>query len=174
MEVWVKVKPELYPAGKFNQTYSISNHGNVRNDKTGRLLKARPDQKGYLRVNLATRDFKIHRLVALHFVPNDDPDNKTMVNHKDGVKANNLEDNLEWCTAKHNSKHAADMGLINHKGERNSRARISDDEMLAIWDNGLDTHEIVKLYNVSKPHASRIKNKHVRQYLLEGKKTCND
>jgi hypothetical protein len=37
------------------------------------------------------------------FVPN--PDNLPQINHKDENKQNNCADNLEWCTAKYNSKY---------------------------------------------------------------------
>ena len=40
------------------ENYSVSNHGNVRNDKTGRILKFGSDRVGYLMVNLI-KDKKI-------------------------------------------------------------------------------------------------------------------
>jgi hypothetical protein len=53
------------------ENYSISNFGNVRNDKTGRILKPSIDSHGYYKVDLfndgkkSTK--KIHILVAKVF-----------------------------------------------------------------------------------------------------------
>jgi len=46
----------------------------------------------------------IHRLVATYFVENDDPENKTEVNHLDQDVTNYSKENLEWCTRSHNVK----------------------------------------------------------------------
>ena len=43
-------------------------------------------------------------MVALAFVPNDDPIYKTTVNHIDGNRKNNRADNLEWASLSDNSK----------------------------------------------------------------------
>lgn len=81
----------------------------------------RPDQAGpYLRVTFQRdgkkKRYSVHRLVALAWIPN--PDRLPEVNHKDGVKRNNIDTNLEWCTRSHNHKHAWRIGLIRDTPER--------------------------------------------------------
>ena len=56
--------------------------------------------KGYRRVRLQGRTFKVHRLVAEAFVPN--PYNLPYVLHKDGDRDNNHYTNLEWSSRQSN------------------------------------------------------------------------
>lgn len=53
--------------------------------------------------------YKVHRLVAIAFIPN--PDNLPHINHKDENKLNNNPNNLEWCDNSYN----------NNYGTRNKR-----------------------------------------------------
>lgn len=82
--------------------YSISNFGNVRNDKTGRILKYYTKPSGYKQVQLGRKTIPqyVHRLVAIAFIPN--TDNKPQVNHINGDKGDNRAENLEWVTASEN------------------------------------------------------------------------
>lgn len=70
-------------------------------------MKPLPDMKGYQNVVLCKNGNSynkiIHRLVAQAFIPN--PNNLPEVNHKDGNKANNHVDNLEWITHRENVSH---------------------------------------------------------------------
>ena len=105
MEVW---RTAIYN-GEVYGDYEVSNMGNVRNIKTGRVLKPQKDKGGYLCVvlyrNGKHKQCKIHRLVAFAFIPNDDVEHKTDVNHISEVKTENFVENLEWCTRKENNNH---------------------------------------------------------------------
>jgi len=77
----------------------------IRNKKTGRLLKGRT-WLGYPRVTLMSdgkkHEIKIHRIVAEHFIKNPDPENKLIVNHKNGNRIDFSVNNLEWMSQSEN------------------------------------------------------------------------
>ena len=62
------------------ENYSVSDYGNVRNDKTGKILQGK-DTRGYLRVDLYKNKTRhnnifIHRLTAEAFLLKPDTNNK--------------------------------------------------------------------------------------------------
>lgn len=91
----------------YNGKYQISNLGNIKSLYLKRNRKLGKDKDGYLKIELYNKgkykSIKVHRLVALHFIPN--PLNLPEINHKDGNIKNNRIDNLEWCTSSFNSRH---------------------------------------------------------------------
>lgn len=96
-------------------TYQVSDTGQVRNMKTGNILKGTKDKDGYIKIHITKPEDKIlflHRMVAETYVVNDNPEIKNRVNHKDGNKENNSIGNLEWCTDLENNHHAWENGLV--------------------------------------------------------------
>lgn len=86
--------------------YEVSNLGSVRRIKTGNLL-SQQNSNGYRTVTLwncgKEKRLYVHRLVAIAFL--DRCESKTEINHKDGNRANNCLDNLEWVTPSENILH---------------------------------------------------------------------
>ena len=102
-EIWKDIKG-------YENKYQISNLGNVKSlVGNHKMLKPKID-RGYKRVGLSmdnkSKLFRVHRLVAEAFIPN--PNNYPMVNHIDRDKINNVDSNLEWCTALYNVTHKLD------------------------------------------------------------------
>jgi hypothetical protein len=104
----------MLPIANF-PNYSITSDGKVFSHNQNKYLIPclfkKPD--GYLGISLChkgkTFQRSIHRLVALAYIPN--PENKSQVNHINGIKSDNRVENLEWVTSHENSKHAFALGL---------------------------------------------------------------
>lgn len=94
--------------------YAVSNLGNIKNTKTGRLLNPGISGNGYKQVSLrmiSSNKFEkryVHRLVAQYWLEN--PENKREVNHKNLDRTDNRIENLEWVTSSDNQKHKYENG----------------------------------------------------------------
>ena len=172
MEVWKDVVD-------YKDSYEVSNLGKVRSYRNYQWgLKDKPHikkqvscgrQMDYLCVNLLGKVKRVHRLVAKAFIPN--PENKKYVNHIDGDKTNNHVSNLEWCTAKENTKHAYDIGLIDNKGENCVTSKLTKKDVIEIrktYKTGNYTQkEISEAWGVSRSQIGFIVNrkrwKHIKE-----------
>lgn len=122
------MEEEWRPIEGTDNNYYVSNLGRVKSvDRVvhypdgkmrcfpGKLLAPVEMPNGYLRVHIRkpiNKNKSVHRLVAQAFVKNDSGEN--CVNHIDGNKANNRWNNLEWCSAKENTRHAIRTGLAKY------------------------------------------------------------
>jgi len=105
--------------------YEISNLGNCRNIQTNNNLKCYvPLNTGYKQLGLYGRDengknkhksFRVHRLVAIHFIPN--PENKKEVDHINNDRLNNSITNLRWATKSENGRNRSTSGQKNVTSE---------------------------------------------------------
>lgn len=111
----------------FNGKYAVSDKGNVKNIKTGRIFAERYDGAGYRAVTLNGKNYNVHRLVALAFIPN--PQNLPHINHIDEDKLNNDVKNLEWCTASENVRHSI------YKQCCKVKQIDKDGNLIKIWDS---------------------------------------
>jgi hypothetical protein len=154
IEVWK-------PVVNYEGIYSVSNLGRVRREisfkrASVRLLKPVSCPQGYLSVKLnwqaKGKTFRIHRLVAIAYVPN--PLNKPEVNHIDGVKTNNRDSNLEWATPKENMQHAHYvLHAINRRGKENGRAKLTEEtvkEVRQLAQSRENFAEIGRKFGVTK------------------------
>ncbi len=142
-----KALEEFRDVSSYEGYYQVSNLGRVRSvDRVierknwrkqsfkGRVLKSAM-VKGYLRVGLCKngvcKDNLIHRLVGVEFIPNSE--SKPYINHKDGVKDNNVVSNLEWTTPRENSDHATENGFM-ASGERVFNSKLTEKDVSDIRD----------------------------------------
>ena len=59
---------------------------------------------GYIRISINGKNQFKHRLIAIQFIENDDPETKTQIDHIDRNKLNNHISNLRWTSPSENSK----------------------------------------------------------------------
>ena len=109
---------------------------NIRRMRSTRNITISVDANGYLYCRLNNKKYSHHRIVALQFIENDDPDNKTDVDHIDRVKTNNSITNLRWVTSSQNQRNRS-----------NTRGRVIEyfdnlpDDAIAVRKYGSHTVE---------------------------------
>lgn len=142
----------------YNEVYTISTEGVVRNIKRGWIVKPRLRKMGYYEIGLS-KDKKqikyfVHRLVAKAFIgtPSDD---KLIVNHKNGIKTDNRVENLEWCTRVENTLHSMSMS------DKIPSAKLTKEQVCEIREllkTKLPMRQIGVKYGVSRSTVLNIKN----------------
>lgn len=152
--------------------YQVSNTGLIRNVKSGLIRKLRPNKRGYMTVDyyIHGKRFyrKVHRLVAIAFIPN--PKNLPQINHKHGDKNDNNAQQLEWCTQAFNNEHALETGLrtLPH-GTDHWQSKLTDQQIFEIREKYKPreyTHaRLAEEYGVSQALISLVMTGNSHKYL---------
>lgn len=169
----------------YDGLYQVSNFGriaahrkNVRFGCSGektriipwRILSTFPNKQGYMRINLfkdgKTKQFQVHRLVAMAFIPN--PDNLPVINHKDENPHNNHVENLEWCTPKYNANYGTRNARCSAKNYNNPKVSKPIVQYSEHW-------EIVNLWPSTKEAIRQLKlnERNLHTALKNPKRFCS-
>ena len=98
----------------YEDKYLVTNDGRIFSKYLNDFMKPYMSKGGYerVKVNFGSRNkkFMVHRLVALAFIPNDDPEHKIQVDHINCIRTDNRVENLRWVTPSENSIHSVEVG----------------------------------------------------------------
>jgi hypothetical protein len=160
------------PVVGFEGRYEVSSKGRIKalareigysDGRKGRLperlIKGTVLNTGYLCVSFDSKTRKhTHTVVAQAFLGVSEY--RRTVNHKDGNKANNCVENLEWATYKENNSHARKTGLNNQHGEKSNLHKHSDQFIQAVRNvhsmYPMTYEALGKLFGLTGCHARQI------------------
>lgn len=159
--------PRNKPVVGFEDFYMASEEGFIVSLWHNRLLQSSTSKRGYLFVALRGNrkgQFQVHRLVCEAF-HGSSPTSLHVVNHKNGIKADNRPSNLEWVTRSENTTHAYQTGLI-RSGERSHLAKLTDAQANEIRAMGRTKSQakIGAMFGVSQTCIGKILNNKKRKH----------
>lgn len=156
------------PVPGLEERYEASSRGRLRwvgpsvgTTYRGRIVAGSLNQDGYRHLRPYPRPdrrfVRVHQLVALTFL-GPCPEGLE-VNHIDGNRENNAPWNLEYVTHEENIRHAASLGNMRSDGERNPRAKLTENDVRTIRRaaaEGVSQYALAAQYGVGQTAISRI------------------
>ena len=189
-EIWKDIEDyEGYQVSNFGRVRSLDRYNSRGCWIKGCILKLTMDKKGYLTVGLSKNNqrktFKVHRLVALHFIPN--IENKPEIDHINTIKTDNTvflnEDgsinyektNLRWTTRKENINNPLTKTKMQINAGKPSKGKYGkehpaskpiiqydkDSNFIKEWECANDVERVLG-----------ISNKHIGSVCLGKRKSC--
>lgn len=164
------MKPEIWkPVVGWEGLYEVSSLGRIKRiapahgTKPGRILKPTLLKVGYNHCGLTRGPgnrimCRLSRIVAtaFHGIP---PDG-AQCNHKNGKKADDRAENLEWVTPSENVRHRFDvLGIRNPRGEEHHHTTLNENTVRAIRRRAAagEKHRIIAAdYHISRPAVTAI------------------
>lgn len=148
------------PVEGYEGLYAVSDHGRVRNERTGRILIGSSAGLGYRKVSLyrgGAADHRfIHHLVLRAFVgPKTDGHEAC---HNNGKRDDNRAENLRWDTRSNNHADKLAHGT-SIRGEAHPRRKLNADEVRAIRSANGTCAEIGRQYGIGPMQVSRIRRR---------------
>lgn len=105
---------EFVDVKDYQGIYKINKNGDIFSVKYNKILNHSQDGRGYYKTSLykngKKKTIRLHRLIALHFIPN--PDNLPVIDHIDRNRTNNNIKNLRWCSYSDNNYNKEIKGCI--------------------------------------------------------------
>ena len=100
-----------------NNTYEIYNEYPfyIRKKKNGKIIKEGLMNNGYIQVSLNGVNYYKHRIIAIQFLPNDQPLIKTEVDHINRDRSDYHLENLRWVSHGENNLNRSSYGDINYE-----------------------------------------------------------
>ena len=134
---------------KVNEDYEIFDQYPfyIRKKSNKRIVKESVrNSNGYPRVKLNCVDYAKHRIVAVQFLPNDQPLIKTEVDHINRDKTDYRLENLRWCSPSQNCLNKSSYNNV--ECEYIDYEDVVDDDLVEVRDYG--KHEFEDYYYSSE------------------------
>lgn len=132
---------DFVPLKDFEDDYEILNQHpfTIRKKSNNYIIREYLHHSGYIALCLFGKVYYKHVLIAKQFIPNDDTEHKTQIDHKNQDRSDYHLDNLRWVSPSENQKNkSSNRGIVYEYVDK-----ISDD---AVVVNDYGNHQFENYY----------------------------
>jgi len=153
---WKKIKNK--------ENYSVNEKGQIKNDKTNRILKPHKGTSGYYQIMLGrkTSPLYVHRIVAETFIEN--PNDLPQVDHINGDKLDNRVENLRWVSV---SQNCWSFGYKNRIENRKKKIIAEKNGKTIIFNSRNEAAEFFECHKSQIKYNWRYKKGNKKGWLLK-------